>query len=276
MTVRQTSDPTVDGRLQNCLEEALEVSGLRPISSAFVLDLETSAGAQWRSGENIYPASVIKVPIMVEAFHQFEQGDLRPAQRFEISESNQTPTAEETPFIPGYKASVQEMIELMIARSDNIATNQLMDVLRRERVTAYMHELGLATFMLGRKLSGSEPLIADPEIAGRNRLPACEIGSLLQLIANDDVPGAARQREILSRCVHNDKLVPGLQAGDLFLHKTGETSDTSHDAGILYTGQRTRRVIVLYTTPAPSPSGADAVHANPQMASFMRALRPCL
>src|SRR4029077_20725681 len=110
-------------------------------------------------------------------------------------------------------------------RSDNIATNQLMDVLRRENITAYMRELGLPTFLMARKLSGSEPLIVDVDAVGRNRFPADEAGRLLSLIARDQLPGAAAQRDLLGRCVHNDKLVPGLAPGDRFMHKTGETDE---------------------------------------------------
>ena len=263
----------VDPPLQEHLQSALKAAGLGGISSAYVADLQRRAAAEWRAQENIYPASVIKVAIMAEAFHRFAERSLAPQQCIEVGESNQTPTAEETPLIPGYRATMSELVELMVERSDNIATNVLIDVLRRERITAYMRALGLPTFLLGRKLSGSEPLITDPEMTGRNRFPAAEAGRLLELIASDQVPGAAAQREILSRCVHNEKLVPGLESGDRFLHKTGETTDTSHDAGILYTNSGRRYVVVLYTTPQPAPGGADASHVNGQLTCFMRELR---
>jgi beta-lactamase class A len=178
--------------------------------------------------------------------------------------------------VPGYRATAQELVELMITCSDNIATNQLLDVLRRENITAYMHELGLSTFLMGRKLSGSEPLIVDPETVGRNRLPPEEAGRLLTLIARDQVPGAAAQREILGRCVHNDKLVPGLAPGDRFMHKTGETDEQSHDAGILVTSQGSSYAIALYTTPEPLPDRSDARHVDPLMTAWMRAMRSTL
>jgi beta-lactamase class A len=225
---------------------------------------------------NIYPASVIKIPVMAEAYHQYADGSLAPEQTVVVSSANQTTTAESTPFVPGYRATAQELVELMITGSDNIATNQLIDVLRRENITAYMHELGLSTFLMGRKLSGSEPLIVDPEMVGRNRLPPEEAGRLLTLVARDQVPGAAAQRDILGRCVHNDKLVPGLLPGDRFMHKTGETDEQSHDAGILVTSQGRSYAIALYTTPAPLPDRSDARHVDPLMSAWMRAMRSSL
>jgi beta-lactamase class A len=252
---------------------ALEAASLTAIGYAYVLDLDRSLFGAYRADANIYPASVIKAAVMAEVFHQYAEGAIAPDQTVVVSGANQTTTAEATPFEPAYRATIRELVEFMIARSDNIATNQLLDVVRRENVTAYMRELGLHTFLMGRKLSGSEPLIVDAEMVGRNRLPPEEIGRLLALVACDAVPGAAEQRRILAGCVHNDKLVPGLTPGDRFMHKTGETDEQSHDAGILVTASGRRYVIVLYTTPDPLPDHSDARHANANMTAWMHALR---
>jgi len=262
-----------DPALTGLVSSALESTGLRDIAHAMVVDLASMTYGAWRADENVYPASVIKVPIMAEAFRQISEGAIAAADRVTVAQSNQTATWGESPFTAGTVPSIGDLVERMITHSDNVATNQLCDVLRRERVTAFMRDLGLPTFLLGRKLSGSEPLIDDPEIIGRNRLPPDEIAALLALIATDRVPGAAQQRDILRRCVHDDKLVPGLAATDLFMHKTGETSEVSHDAGILQTAQGKRYVVVLYTTPKPKADRSDADHANPQMAAWMRTVR---
>ena len=255
------------------IREALGAAGIAASACAYVADLDAGRFGEWRSRENVYPASVIKVPIMAEAFRQYELGRIAPETALVVSANNQTTTDKPSPFATGYETTVNELVELMITLSDNIATNQLMDVLGRERVTEYMHALGLETFLLGRKLSGSEPLIDDPGVVGRNRLPANEIARLLALIAWDAVSGAAAQRAILGRCAHNEKLVPGLRAGDVFMHKTGETSDVSHDAGILRTAEGKQYVVVLYTEVEPNPDGSDAAHANPAMTAWMRSLR---
>jgi len=268
-----TRQPVTDGALDRGILDALDASSLTQIGYAYVADLDAMRFGAYRADEVIYPASVIKVPIMAEAFRQVEAGELRFDDVVTVTESNQTTTWGESPFPAGTKATVLDLVDRMITHSDNVATNQLFDVLRRERVTTYMHDLGLPTFFLGRKLSGSEPLITDPETTGRNRLPPREIGTLLALIAADAVPGAAQQRDILRRCVHNEKLVPALRAGDVFMHKTGETSDLSHDAGILKTVDGKSYVVVLYTTPEPKGDDSDAEHVNPQMTQWMRSLR---
>jgi beta-lactamase class A len=267
-------DHAIDDRVMAALEVATsDHPGIVLSVSAYLCDVQSMSYGQWRADADIYPASLIKVPIMAEAFRQYSAGALRPHDEIVVSASNQTATSGPAPFVPGYVTTVEQLVFLMITHSDNVATNQLIDVLGRERVTDYMHGLSLPTFLLGRKLSGSEPLIEDPETTGRNCLPAEEIARLLLLIACDSIAGATQQREILRRCVDIDKLVPGLRQGDVFMHKTGETSNVSHDAGILVTRDGKRYIVVLYCEVEPAPDGGDAVHANPFMTRWMSAMR---
>lgn len=260
--------------LRTAFEEATAMHpGVVRAGAAVLHELQTDRSAGWNAHDDIYPASVIKVPIMVEVFRRYAQGTLDPNVQVTIDQHNQTATSGPAPFVPGYRASVQELVEFMIAYSDNVATNQLIDLLRRERVTDAMHDLGLPTFLLGRKLSGSEPLIDDPHEVGRNRLPAAEIASLLALIARDGVPGSDEQQRILATCVDDAKLTAGLVPGDIFMHKTGETSQVSHDAGILTTPEGRRYVVVLYCQVVPASGDVDATHANPFMAHWMRSVR---
>jgi beta-lactamase class A len=274
---RLAQDDALDRMLADAVRQAERAcAGVVRRASACLGDLQTMRYGEADADADIYPASIIKIPIMAETFHQVATGALRLHDTVTVSAANQTPTSGPAPFVPGYVATIAELVELMIVHSDNVATNQLMDVLRRENVTAFMHELGLQTFLLGRKLSGAEPLIDDPEKLGRNRLPAAEIGRLLTLIAEDAIAASAQQRDILGRCADDCKLVPGLPSGDVFMHKTGETSSVSHDAGILLTASGKRYVVVLYCEVAPKADRSDADHANPFMADWMRVIRECL
>lgn len=265
--------PERDPALDAAIFEGLEVANLNVGAAAYLCDLDTMRFGQWRSHEAIYPASVIKVPIMVEAFRRFAAGTLSAQQRVTVQARNLTETSGPAPFASGTQTSVGDLVDFMIVHSDNVATNELIDLLDRNAVTASMHSLGLPTFLLGRKLSGSEPLVDDPEMVGRNTLPAGEIGILLALIACDAVPLAAQQREILGRCADGAKLVPGLATGDRFMHKTGETETVSHDAGILVTKDGHRHVVVLYCEVEAKPDHVEAAWVNPLMTAWMRSVR---
>jgi beta-lactamase class A len=249
--------------------DGLDAAELRERAAAVVIDLRTGATSAWRPDEDIYPASIVKLALMAEAFRRFDDGSLSPDAHEVIARRNLTLTAEPTPLIEGYRARVAELVALMIERSDNIATNQLIDLLERKRVEDSMRALGLEHFRLGRKLSGSEPLVDDPESGERNSMPPADAAKLLGLIAIGAVSGAAQQRELLARCVDRTKLVDGLLPGDRFMHKTGETSAVAHDAGILRTANGHEYVIVLYTTGHRSVlGGPDAA-----MAAWMRSVR---
>ena len=264
--------------LQAALRAAVDAAvtdhpGIVRSVGAVVHDLQSGSVASWCADDDIYPASVFKVPIMAHVFRGYAAGSLSPQTTVTIDAKNMTATSGPAPLRPGYRATVAELVDLMISYSDNIATNQLIDLVRRERVTTSMRELGLHTFLLGRKLSGSEPLIDDPEMVGRNRLPAAEIALLLDRIARFELAGSEDQQRILATCVDDAKLAAGLRAGDVFMHKTGETSEVSHDAGILVTREGRRYVVVLYCQVIPSADEADATHANPFMAHWMHLMR---
>jgi beta-lactamase class A len=269
----------VDPSLTDLIARGLDAADIRWLSHAVVMDLERGLYGQWRADDDVYPASVVKVPIMTEAYRRFAAGELSPTDRVAVSASNQTTTwGGATPFHDGAAVEVVQLVKRMITHSDNVATNQLFDILGRDHVTEAMRALGLRTFLLGRKLSGAEPLIDDPQMVGRNRLTASEIASLLALIALDRVPMAEEQRQLLSRCLDGEKLVPGLEPGDSFAHKTGETSSQNHDAGILRTNDGRRFVVVLYTSRPPSGAEGEA-HTqamNRRMQRWMREVRAAL
>ena len=135
----------------------------------------------------------------------------------------------------------------MLARSDNVATNVLIDVLGRESITRFCAGLGLSATVVRRKLSGSLPLIDDPGRPGpqrasgrRRRAPSPSHR------ARRASPAAAWLLDVLSRQEWNGKLNGGLQPGDRFAHKTGDTDEVSHDGGILTTAEGLRYVVVLY------------------------------
>ena len=218
-----------------------------------------------------YPASMIKVPLAAAALLLAERGEIDERVPIPVEPGNLTANDGPSPLVAGYPASLDELLFLTIARSDNIGTNQLFDLTGRERASRLLRdELGLRETSLRRKVSGGHPLVRDPDQTGRNAHPAVDSARLFRLIALDAFPGAARLRTYLARQEWNTKLSAGLRPGDAFAHKTGDTEEVSHDGGILTTAAGERYVIVLYSASASS----DATDAR--FAAFMQALRPAL
>jgi beta-lactamase class A len=222
---------------------------------------------------SLYPASMIKTPLVAAAMDDVDRERLTLRDRVEVTQANMTHNDAPSPLVPGYWATLEELCDLAISRSDNVATNMLFDVVGRERAGAIVRDrYGLSNTAFHRKLSGSDPLISDPGWDGvhRNSHPASDAARLFESIAMDRVPHADLIRASLARQVWNDKLSRGLRPGDRFVHKTGDTDDVTHDGGILLTEAGRSYVVVVYT----GMSSTDV--NNARFGTFMKRLREML
>ncbi|MDE2572650.1 MAG: serine hydrolase [bacterium] len=249
------------------LAEAARSAGLSPFSAIVErLDGGRRERAEAQPWLPLYPASMIKLPIAAAAWSRIAAGKLSPEQPVTVSESNLTPNDAPSPIRAGYVCPAGELIELMLARSDNVATNQLIDLLGREEITAYCHAIGLERTFVRRKLSGAEPLIEDPQATGRNAHPAGDAAALLAALDARRLPGSGELLAILAQQWWRGKLPLGLQAGDHLAHKTGDTDEVSHDGGILTLSSGRRYAVVLYT-------GVRSPDEDPRFGAWMRIVR---
>lgn len=256
------------------LSEAAAGAGLVP-SSLVVTPLDLAAAPIAIEPDlPLYPASMIKVPLVAAALAEISTGRLGSLEStVAITSENMTANDAQSPLVPGYEATLHELLRLTIVRSDNVATNMLFDLVGRDRATQVVRErFGLHATEFHRKLSGSEPLIADPQWDGnsRNAHPASDAARLFRLIADRAIPLANVLREALDAQEWNDKLSAGLRDGDTFAHKTGDTDEVTHDGGILTTAQGRHYVVVAYTGLPSTPEN------NARFGVFMRALREYL
>jgi beta-lactamase class A len=77
--------------------------------------------------------------------HQVEAGKLSLSDRIPLSAGNERlPSGVLYALDPGLAPTVKDLLTLMIIISDNEATDVLADKVGRDKVTAYMHSLGLA------------------------------------------------------------------------------------------------------------------------------------
>lgn len=252
------------------VRQAAAQAGLEPVALVLAR-LDTAEPAVTIDAQApFYPASMIKTPLALAALALVQDGALELSRPYEVTGANMTANDKPSPLLPGYTSPLNELIELMLTRSDNVATNMLFDIVGRERATEISgRRFGLAKTAFCRKLSGSLPLIHDPEWDGRHRNthPPCDAARLFELIARSQVPFAAFLRRVLARQEWNNKLSAGLQPGDCFAHKTGDTDEVTHDGGILDTAQGASYVVVVYT-------GMESTDPNnDRFGSFMSALR---
>lgn len=180
-------------------------------------------------------ASVIKVPIMVAAFRDMASGALDPGEIVEIRPEMKKPSCGALTYMhDGLKATVMDLITLMIILSDNTATNIMIDRLTCDRVNLAMAQLGIPGICLRRRLF-------EPELSARgiqNTVTARGVGTLLERMAEGTLLGRSdddRMLQILLNQRLNGKLPFFLHSeGIRCAHKTGEDDGITHDAGIVY------------------------------------------
>jgi beta-lactamase class A len=218
----------------------------------------------------IYPASMIKLPLAIAAIDAVERGILA-TDDLHVHDHHITSNDAYSPLVAGETAALWDLIGLMISRSDNIATNVLLDAVGRVRGTEILRDVyGCKNTHLRRYLSGSDPRIIDRQATGENEHSARDCAHLFTLVAQSQIPHADRLIEALEQQYWNGKLSAGLHRSDRFAHKTGDTSDVSHDGGILTLADGSRYVVVLYTRCSTSDD------TDRKFADFMRELRPWL
>jgi len=244
--------------------------------SIVVEELGPAGDRLWRATldpeQALYPASMIKVPIALALATLCDAGSQRLDDTVTIDPANMTFNDAPSPFAAGSKASLRALAHAMLAQSDNVATNVLIDVLDRETIGRASRALGLAHTAVRRKLSGALPLIADPAATGRNAHPAADAAAAFRLIASEPWPRRTHGwlHDALLGQIWNDKLSRGWELGDTFAHKTGETDEVCHDGGILTLAGGRRFVVVVYTAMGSTPA------ADRRLAEFAARLRPLL
>lgn len=110
--------------------------------------------------DTLFPtASVIKLPVLVELFHQFQEGKLKPEQPISLSTETSVPGDGVLRFFhQGQILQLLDIATLMIILSDNTATNYVIDQLggahdeKLEAVNSRMRALGLKNTKLLNKL----------------------------------------------------------------------------------------------------------------------------
>ena len=234
-------------------------------ASAFVMDLTTGREAGIQENLLLSAASVIKVPLMVEVMKQVEERRLRLDQECEIVRSNWTESYEDVLKV-GDRRTVADLVDLMIAKSDNVATNTLVDLVDRKNLNRTMADMGWPEIHLVRKLSGDT--LVEGHLPPGNHVTARSIAELLVSITRGRLispVASARMREWLARNEDDTKIVAGLPPGSRAEHKTGEHSRATHDAGIFEIGGHTLVLTVLTTR-------GDNVTASRAIAAFTRHL----
>ena len=197
-------------------EQILRAQETLPGTTAlYYKNLKTGASFEYNGAQPIIAASVIKIPVMVEFFHQVAEGRICENDLFTIKNEDKLPSCGALTYMhEGLQVTALDLCTLMIILSDNTATNMLIK------------HLGMA----------NTRLLYDGEAQKRgleNRITASEIGILLELIYCGALPYSDKMLDILKKQRLNGKM-PFYLHGTPIAHKTGEDDGITHDVGIVF------------------------------------------
>jgi len=208
------------------------------------------------NADTLFPtASVIKLAVLVELFHQFQEGKLTPDKPVPLTEGVNVPGDGILRFMhSGQTLQLVDIATLMIILSDNTATNYVIDQLGKEHdekleaVNSRMRSLGLKNTKLLNKLYSLKTKKNTEEARrfGIGVSSPADMSLLLEKLVRGEVVDKKSSEEIIGILKNQmDKsqaarFLPFAEDTALWIaHKTGSLDDRKIDAGIVSSAKGT-------------------------------------
>jgi beta-lactamase class A len=270
--------------LRDRIAERIAASPGATVGVAYV-DLQTGDTLSIAADSVFHAASTMKIPVMIEVLRRAQQGAFSLDQGILLINQFRS-MADGSPFAldarddgdstlysrVGERVPVREMLRLMIVRSSNLATNQLIELVGAAHVTAGAHALGATRAQILRGVEDQKAFDAGLI----NSITAADLATLLVAIENGSVLSPASSglmRDILLAQEFNDKIPAGLPPGTRVAHKTGEITAVSHDAAIVYPPERKAYVLVVLTRGISDGKASAALIADISRLVYAHATR---
>lgn len=226
---------------------------VRDIRNAFDLSMEDDAV--------VSSASIIKVPMIIEAMRQVASGKLSLDMEFPVRDEDRVRGSGVIRYLhTGAVLTLKDLLTLMIIVSDNTATNMVIDLLGCESVNAMLRSMGCSGTCLQRKMYDWAAI----ERGMDNLCTAGEIADLLARIARKEAAGGEWDEMILDILHHQQdtmRLGMFLPAEAKLANKTGSREGIFHDCGIVATDDFSYAVSV-FVRDARSPGHAQLAIAR--------------
>ena len=205
-----------------------------------------------------HAASTMKLPVMIQIFRDADEGLLRPDDSLTVRatfpslvdgspfEVDKADDSDSTLYRRvGGKASIRELLELMITRSSNLATNLLIERVGAARAQASARGLGAWSIQVLRGVEDGKAYRAGLN----NTTTARDLGALLAAIAQHRAASPSSCEEmlrILGRQEFNEGIPVGVPPGTRVAHKTGWIGEVVyHDAALVYPPSGSYVLVVL-------------------------------
>jgi beta-lactamase class A len=208
---------------------------------------------------SFHAASTMKVPVMIEFFRQVERRGLAEQQPVLLinqfasivdgSPFSVAPVddSDSTMYLRvGHRVPARELVERMIVRSSNLATNAVIALVGAARADSTAHALGARNIRVLRGVEDGKAF----QKGLNNTTTARDLGMLLEAIEKRSAASprsCTAMLDILSRQEFNGEIPAGLPPGTRVAHKTGQITGVLHDAALVYLPGKSPYVLVVLT-----------------------------
>lgn len=214
-------------------------------------------------------ARTVKIPIMIEIFRQIDRGQRSLADLHTLQPKEKTPGSGVL-LHPhdGLQLTLSDLLYLMIAISDNAATNILIELAGMAKVNATMQELGMANSTLGRVMKGRPAQGAEQE----NWATPNDYVRAVQAILNNEAasPAACAQMTALLEKQQNRRRIARFlpeRDGVRWGSKTGSIAGVTNDVGFVCADGRTL-ILAVYCEQLPDQHEGERVIGEIARAAF--------
>lgn len=244
------------------------------LASVYYRDLGSGEVLAWNADSTFHAASTMKVPVMIEYFRGIDDGRFGAGQRVTLVNRFRS-IVDGSPYQldagddsdsalyqrVGQEVAVRELVERMITRSSNLATNVVIELVGAERAQATARSLGATTMMVRRGVEDDLAFRASLN----NTTSARDLGALFEAIGRGTAASGASTHamlEILERQEFNDEIPAGLPPGTRVAHKTGWITGILHDAALVLPEGRPPFVLVVLTKGIPDEKEGQRLIAD--------------
>lgn len=224
--------------------------------SVYVWDYDTGNYADVNASELFSAASIIKIPVLLQLFRSIDLNQVSLYDEMPLTEYYRSEGSGGLQFkAANSKYSLDTLARVMITDSDNSATNMIMSKI------GSMTDVNQGIRDWGLKHTHVKTWL--PDLQGTNHTTARDLAVMLYNIDNPEFLSMSSREKIFDYMGHvkNNRLIQaGLGAGASFLHKTGDIGKMLGDAGIVYTPNGKKYIVVILANrPYNSPAGKDFI-----------------
>lgn len=231
---------------------------LNGVMSVSILDLTSGEQMLIRADEVMPQASSIKITVLLELYKQVQEGKLKLSDEYTIRKEDLVQDSDLLEFAGvGKKLTLRDLAAMVVAVSDNGATNVLIDRVGMENVNATLHSFGLRSTMLRRKMMDVKAASEGRE----NVATAREMTELLRQIYAGKVLNPEMTADLWKLlAISKDSKIPReLPDSVMVANKPGELEAVRTDSGVVFVPNRPFVISVMTTFLKDEKDGDHAI-----------------